>query len=317
MTSTVQTNNGSIAGGIANGLLAAAIVGLFLTIGKIVFQEVSVIFFSFCVMAGTNFFYLLYLLAKGKKASIIKAGKSYPELYLVGLFAATLTLMENWGLKLSLPTNAGILMRADLFFSLLIGYFLWRERLRPLEWVGMATMLMGISQVLQLSLTNFHFGSAGDVMLLGSALLLAVNAEIIKHRLHGVEDIIVAYFNSGICALAYFALAISHNELWPLPQASGLTWALILACTLIQVTHYLTYYRSLHDLPAWLARVLCLATSVAAVLSSAWWLQEKVTLHQIWGMLLVTTGIILLCWLQKRRSGGDNMNAVAVPGKFL
>lgn len=173
----------------------------------------------------------------------------------------------------------------------------------PVEWLGMAIMLTGISQVLQLSLSNFHFGSPGDILILGSALLVAVNGEIIKHRLHKVENIIVAYFNSGVCALIFLVLALTTKNIWLLPQAGCLTWLLILACIFIQVILYLTYYRSLHDLPTWLARVLCLVTPIAAILSSAWWLKEKVTLGQVWGMLLVAAGIIILCRVQQKNAG--------------
>lgn len=267
---------------------------------KIAFNEVSVIFFSFIVMAATNLFFLVYLLLRGKGAAIIRVGKSYRELYLVGLLAAALNLMGNWGLKLSSPANAGILTRGDLLFSMLIGYLLWQEKLWPVEWLGMAAMLVGISKVLKISIVNIHFGSFGDILLLGSALLLAVNAEIIKHRLNKVENIMVAYFNSGVCALFFLAWTITTKDIWPLPRASISTWILIFVCTLIQVIGYPTYYRSLRDLPAWLARALCLVTPIVAILSSAWWLREKITSSQVWGMLLVTAGIIMMCWVQPR-----------------
>lgn len=269
---------------------------------KIAFNEVSVIFFSFIVMSATNLFFLVYLLAKGKGAEIIQGGKRYPELYLVGLFAANLTVMQNWGLKLSSPVNAGILMRGDLFFSLLISYILRKEKLRPAEWLGMAAMLVGISKVLQISISNIHFGSLGDVLLLGSALLLAVNAEIIKHRLYIVDNIMVAYFNSGVCALFFLAWALVTKDVWSIPRASISTWLLVLGCIWIQVIAYPTYYRSLRDLPTWLARVLCLVTPIVAILSSAWWLNEKITPSQIWGMLLVAAGIVLMGWVQQKNS---------------
>lgn len=301
--------------GIVNGILSAAISGLFLTMAKIAFNEVSVIFFSFIVMAGTNLFFLVYLLARGKGAEIIEEGKSYPELYLVGLLASALNLMGNWGLQLSSPVNAGILMRGDLLFSLLIGYLLWQEKLRSAEWLGMAAMLLGISKVLQISISNIHFGSLGDVLLLGSALLLAVNAEIIKYRLYNVDNMMVAYFNSGVCALFFLAWAIITKDIWPIPRASISTWLLVMGCIWIQVIAYPTYYRSLRDLPTWMARVLCLVTPVVTILSSAWWLKEKITASQIWGMLLVAAGIVLMCWAQaQQRSSKEREKPKRIEG---
>ncbi|WP_338826857.1 DMT family transporter [Neomoorella thermoacetica] len=288
--------------GIANGILSAAISGLFLTLAKITFNKVSVIYFSFVVMATTNLFFLAYLLARGKGAELILEGKSYPELYLVGFLASALNLMENWGLRLSSPVNAGILMRGDLLFSLLIGYLLWQEKLRPAEWLGMGAMLVGISMVLQISISNVRFGSLGDVLLLGSAFLLAVNAEIIKYRLYNVDNIIVAYFNSGVCAIFFFTLAVITKEILPIPRVGMSTWLLLMACIWLQVIAYPTYYCSLRDLPTWLARVLCLVTPIVTILASAVWLREKITSSQIWGIFLVAAGIVLMCWVQQKSS---------------
>ncbi|WP_261486073.1 hypothetical protein, partial [Acididesulfobacillus acetoxydans] len=62
----------------------------------------------------------------------------------------------------------------------------------------MGTMLVGVTLVLQISWQRFRLGSGGNILFLGSAFLVAVNAEIIKHRLGQVENMIVAYFNSGM-----------------------------------------------------------------------------------------------------------------------
>lgn len=287
--------------GIINGLISASLVGLLFSIAKICFQQLNVIFFSMVVLGGTNLFFLVLLLAQRKGAQILSNGKRYPELYLVGLFAAALNLMENWGLKLSSPTNASILLRGDLFFSLVIGYFLWKEKLRRLEWLGMGIMLAGIAMVLQISLYDLRFGTPGDGLILSSAFLLAVNAEIIKHRLGKVDNTVVAFFNSGICFVSYLIGTVSSGSIWPLPKASVLVWSLVIISIAFQIVQYLTYYHALRQLSTWLVRVFLLATPVVAIISSAWWLHEVINYGQILGMLLLTVGISLICLVERKK----------------
>jgi drug/metabolite transporter (DMT)-like permease len=209
--------------------------------------------------------------------------------------------MGNWGLALSSPLNAGILQRSDLLFSLLIGYLLWRQRLKRLEFLGMLTMIVGIYFVLNINLHDFKAGSIGDILLLGSAFLLAVNAEIIKHRLKRVEDIYIAFFNSGICTL-FFLIATVSSHSWPIRPISLSLKGLLVICIAIGVIQFFTYYKTLRELPTWLVRVLCLGIPVVALLSSASLFHQRISWGQIGGMCLLTAGIILIALVQRSAS---------------
>lgn len=287
--------------GIINGIVAAALAGVLLSLAKICFSEIDVLFYSIAVMGATHLLFLIILIARKKGRIILTSGKLYPELYLVGFFAAALNLMGNWGLKLSSPSNAAILLRGDLFFSLIIGYLLWKEKISRLEWFGMGTMLVGIGMVLQLSVQGIYFGSNGDILILSSAFLLAVNAEIIKHRLGDVENTVVALFNSGMCFFIYLIGAVFTGKMWPLPKASALVWSLIFVSSVLQFAQYLAYYRCLRQLSTWLVRVIFLITPIVAIVSSAWWLHETIKYGQIWGMFMVAIGIMLVYWVQSNK----------------
>jgi len=230
------------------------------------------------------------------------AGKRCPELILVGFLAAVLNLMQNWGLKLSSPANVSILLRGDLFFSLIIGYVIWKQKLHRLEWAGMGAMLIGVSLVLQISWREVRIGSGGDILILGSALLLAVNAEIIKHRLGQVEGILVAYFNSGMCFIVFLGGSAWMEELRALPKVNMGIWLLVLISILLQVAQYLVYYRSLRKLTTCLVRVVHLITPIVAIVTSSWWMHEDISLTQIGGMLLVAGGIMLVFRVHAKKS---------------
>ncbi|CAA7603048.1 EamA domain protein [Acididesulfobacillus acetoxydans] len=277
-----------------NGIVSAILVGVLLSLAKMCFSGMTVLMFLFIVFGGTHFMLLAVLLVRGQGREILSAAKRHPELYLVGIIGTALRLLQNWGLQLSSPANAAILLRGDLFFSLVIGYLLWKEKLRRLEWAGMAIMLLGVSLVLQISWQRFHLGSGGNVLILGSAFLVAVNAEIIKHRLALVENMIVAYFNSGMSLFLLLGWAAWTGGLGSLPRVDLTIWWLVLLSVILQGIQYQCYYRSLDELPIWLVRVVHLITPVIAMFTSAWWLHETINMAQILGMLVVGAGIILV-----------------------
>ncbi|WP_407305626.1 DMT family transporter [Desulfosporosinus sp. SB140] len=288
--------------GMINGILSAALIGILLSLTKICIVNVPVIFFSMALMGGTHLIFLAVLLIRRQGGLIWAAGKRYPELYLVGFLSSALNLMQNWGLKLSSPANVAILMRGDLFFSLVIGYLIWKQKLNRLEWAGMGAMLIGVCLVLQISWEGVSIGSVGDLLILGSAFLLAINAEIIKHRLSGVEGILVAYYNSGMCFVVFLCGAAWTGELRALPEVNGVIWLLVLTSIVFQVVQFLAYYRSLKGLPTWLVRVVHLFTPVVAIVTSSWWLHEPINFVQIGGMLLVGGGITLVCRVHAQKS---------------
>ncbi|MDQ7095321.1 DMT family transporter [Desulfosporosinus sp. PR] len=288
--------------GMINGILSAAFIGILLSLTKICIVNLPVVFFSMVLFGGTHFIFLVVLLIRHKGGLIWAAGRRYPELYLVGLLASALNLMQNWGLKLSSPANVAILLRGDLFFSLIIGYVIWKQKLCRLEWAGMGAMLVGVSLVLQISWSRVNFGSMGDFLILGGALLLAVNAEIIKHRLGEVEGILVAYYNSGMCFAVFLCGTAWTGAFRALPEVNRETWLLVLTSIFLQVVQYLAYYRSIKGLPTWLVRVVHLFTPVVAIVTSSWWLHETISFVQIGGMLLVGSGIALICRVHAQKS---------------
>lgn len=277
-----------------NGIVSATLVGVLLSLAKICFSGMSVILFMLIVLGGTHLTLLAILLVRREGRQVLSAGKRYPELYLVGVLGTTLRLLQNWGLDLSSPVNAAILLRGDLLFSLIIGYLLWKQKLHRLEWAGMGTMLVGVTLALQISWQRFRVGSGGNILILGSAFLVAVNAEIIKHRLGQVENMIVAYFNSGMSLILFLSGAAWTGELRALPRAGMLIWVLVFTSILLQVVQYRCYYRSLDELPTWLVRVVHLITPIIAMVTSAWWLHERINMAQILGMLVVAGGITLI-----------------------
>ncbi|CAA7600758.1 EamA domain protein [Acididesulfobacillus acetoxydans] len=277
-----------------NGIVSATLVGVLLSLAKICFSGMSVILFMLIVLGGTHLTLLAILLVRREGRQVLSAGKRYPELYLVGVLGTTLRLLQNWGLDLSSPVNAAILLRGDLLFSLIIGYLLWKQKLRRLEWAGMGTMLVGVTLVLQISWQRFRLGSGGNILFLGSAFLVAVNAEIIKHRLGQVENMIVAYFNSGMSLILFLSGAAWTGELGAFPRAGMLIWVLVFTSIIFQVIQYRCYYRSLEGLPTWLVRVVHLITPIIAMVTSAWWLHERINMAQILGMLVVAGGITLI-----------------------
>lgn len=188
-------------------------------------------------------------------------------LVLVGLLGGSLNLMAALGVRESSATTAAIVLRNDLLFSAILGWIVLRERVELPRVGGAALMLTGSALALELGGGSLRVGS-GVVWLLASAMVVAVNALIIKVRLTGVPDAVVALFNATFASLS---LASGTWLLMPVPAAPirfpvALVVQLGLLASILSATEFLGYYRGLRWLPIWVVRTLYMLSPVTAAL---------------------------------------------------
>ncbi|MEW5922214.1 MAG: DMT family transporter, partial [Bacillota bacterium] len=277
--------------------------GLYLAVAKLLFSVIHPFLLGLLVCGGTGLFFFLYLLLKRQIGPCLHAGRRLMELHLVGFLAGIIYLLELQGLKLSSAINAGILLRTDLLFSLLLGFFLLRERLSKVDVAAMAAMVAGVLLVMGVSPAEMESFSVGDLMITGAAFILAVNAYLIKGRLKDVENTIIAFYNTTITAL-WFAASATAAGIWghwgQIPQWG---WTLVGLCTVLNIAQYLSYYQAIKLLPIWLLRTLSLVTPVITVAAGAALLRDTVTLSQLIGILLVGGGVVIISLAQGRKAG--------------
>lgn len=249
---------------------------------------------TFLIYGFTHLSLLIIILAQGRLSHLLKLTVQRPLLHLVGGIGAALTLMLYWGIQLTGPTEAAVVSRSDLMFSLILGVVIWHYHLHFRDFAGLAVMLVGIFLVLDLSWTGFHVGSTGDLWLFFSAFLVAVNAEIIKISFRDLDGIVIAFFNSGVQAVIYLLLVVLMGNTQALYTLNSFAWSLIGVSVVMQVIQYLSYYVGIRELPVWKIRVLGLVSPVMTMVTSVWWLQTGLKWTQIIGVIIVGAGVAII-----------------------
>jgi drug/metabolite transporter (DMT)-like permease len=210
---------------------------------------------------------------------------------------------------------AAILNATTPMWAALVGWIWLRERIRILQWIGLAIGALGVAALLWGRL-DFRPGSGGWQITLatGAALLGAlaygVSATFTKKRLVGVPAVAVATGSQIAAAVLLLPFAISA---WPERTPSLAAWAsavaLAVACTALA---YLLYFRLIARVGAVRASSV---TFLIPMFATAWgsvFLDEAVTLQMLAGgcVILIGTALALgLIGAPKIRRGPTLMSA--------
>ncbi len=220
----------------------------------------------------------------------------------VGVVNGIMTYLTLVGVNMSGAANAGVLLRTDLLFGLILGYLLYKETAGAGELAGGAIMLAGVWLVMDIAFQDVGLHSLGDVYLLLVGLLLAVNATIIKYGLRTVWGPAIAFFNSF--SASFFLLVVllvtgRWSALLSLGNPACLAGAA--AVGVMEALVLLAYYYSLARFPIWIARAFGLLSPVAAIGGSWWLFGETIHIRQGCGFVLALAGMSLMLVQRGRR----------------
>jgi drug/metabolite transporter (DMT)-like permease len=140
----------------------------------------------------------------------------------IGFLAATSTAINYAAVAFIDPGTASLLAKTSILFGVVLGLIWLRERLMALEWIGGAVAIVGVFIITFQPGDYFRLGS---VMVLGSALMYALHAALVKRR---VADLNIAeFFLFRLACTAGFLFLFTAGQgklVWP----SGPAWLILL-----------------------------------------------------------------------------------------
>ena len=225
-------------------------------------------------------------------------GSLGPGLLAGVLFAGEFAFIY-WGLTYT-SASRGVVFLYTAPFMIALGahWFLPGEKLRPLQWLGLAFAFAGVVSIFAESLgLPTRNQLIGDSMLFLAAVLWAATTLIIKgSRLTKVSPAKTLFYQLAASALVLPVVSVALGE----PGIVALT-PLVLACLAYQIVvvafaSYLAWFWLVAHYPAGRLAAFSFLTPLFGVLAGALLLSEKVTAALAIALALVAAGI----WLVNR-----------------
>ncbi len=222
--------------------------------------------------------------------------------FFTGILAGALFALEfaclYAGLQFSAASRLTVFLYTSPFWvAVLLPLFVPSEKIRPLQWLGLALAFAAVVFALRDGLVA---GSAinqwrGDLLALAAGMFWGLTTVVIRGtQLTRISPEKLLFYQVGVSALALPLLSGALGERW-VWSFSAFSTASLLAQTVVGAfASYLAWMWMLGRYPATKISAFVFLTPVFALLFGALWLQEPVTLNLMLALVMVAAGIVLV-----------------------
>ncbi len=264
---------------------------------------------------------MLYpLLRRERKTHPAKGQRSSKDILLfltlaaVGVFPGQFFI--TWGTRLSLASNAALLMLTLPICTALMAYIFLGERMTAIRWISFALALAGVIMCSGIDFRSVNFGNtylAGNALIFlglnGSAFYNSYSKKVLE-RYSPLEVILYTYVAMFV-VMTPLTLATEADVFTRIPSFTFQTWVGLLLLTFFH--NYLSmvlFLKALDYLDAIQAALSNYLITFFGLPLSAIWLGERLTPTMIVGGLIVLFSTLLITvWEERRR------RAAAVSGE--
>ena len=248
------------------------------------------------------------LLLRAKGMGLVPGGGKWPAGLAAGILFTLEYLFVAEGL---LFTNASrmviMLYTAPAFAALGLHFLVPEERLRPMQWFGMALAFFGVAVAIHDSGASMDTLSGsmlfGDFLGLLAGMSWGATTVIIRTRLADTPATQTAFIQLFTCFCILLPGAILGGEFHF--TMSAIVWiSLVYQIVMVCVVGMLLWFWMLTVYPASQLGVLCFQTPVFGIVFGVVLLGESVEPKFILGAVLVLAGIVLVSgwqWFSARR----------------
>jgi drug/metabolite transporter (DMT)-like permease len=261
---------------------------------KATVPEVPPVFQAAMRFAGATL--LLWLWSRWRKVSLVpRDGTLGPGLLAGALFAAEFACIYL-GLQYASASRLTVfLYTAPFWVAAVLPFFVASERLRTLQWVGLACAFAAVVFAFWDGLHTSNTPWWGDALALCAGMLWGLTTVVIRSSsLARTSAEQLLFYQIAFSALCLPLLSMALGERWSF-EWSGFTITSLLAQTVVGAfASYLTWMWLLGRYPAGKMSAFVFLTPVFALLFGALWLHEPVTPGLLVAVALVGAGIVLV-----------------------
>ncbi|RST72596.1 DMT family transporter [Siminovitchia acidinfaciens] len=181
--------------------------------------------------------------------------------------------------------------------TVLLSFFLLKERLGGIQWAGILISLAGAvwvvmdGKVLQLASSGWNLG---DVIMLGAIIMWAVYSIAVKQHMYLFPHYGAILVMSGISVIVLFPAALIEWYFVGVPSLNLLNViGLLYLGAFPSVVALVLFNRGVELLGPSRASVFLNFLPVATMVGAYFWLDESISVMQMLGALIVISGVIL------------------------
>ncbi|MHB8602745.1 MAG: DMT family transporter [Nitrosotalea sp.] len=274
--------------GYLSALLASVLFGSVPTIAKPVISGINVLLLS-------SIAYLIAALVFtpiSKKAKTLLSKKDYIILVAISVCgAAAAPYLYFIGLHQSSATDTSLLSNVEIMFTVLFGLLFFKERLRPVGFISVALVLLGVviittnlkfsGSILQLNAGHFFILGAMALWALDNNLSRIISTKMDTARLVQLKSAMGGAILLGAVLLLQVPLVISTSQI---------PYVLLLSAVGFGGSLYF-FLQSLKRIGTIRTIMIFSMASVFGLVFASVFLHEQISLYQIAAIAIMLTGI--------------------------
>ncbi|MEY4883114.1 MAG: hypothetical protein RIS34_968 [Pseudomonadota bacterium] len=240
---------------------------------------------------------LLWLWCRWRSIRLFEADGSLAAGLLAGALFATEFALLYIGLQFSTASRLTMfLYTAPFWVAILMPLIAKSERLRPVQWLGLALAFCAVLFALggQVGAAALPKQGLGDLLALAAGMFWGLTTLVIRgSRLATVSAEKLLFYQVAVSAATLPVLSLMLGETWGWAFSSFAGTSLLLQ-TVGAFSSYLAWMWMLGRYPATKISVFVFLTPVFALLFGALWLKEPVNGSLILALAMVAAGIVLV-----------------------
>lgn len=219
-----------------------------------------------------------------------------------GLLAGSLFALEfaclYAGLQFSAASRLTVFLYTSPFWvAVLLPLFVTSEKLRPLQWLGLAMAFAAVVFALRegLSAAQQPQQWLGDLLALAAGMFWGLTTVVIRgSRLTRATPEKLLFYQVGVSTVTLPILSLMLGEQWVWTFSAFATSSLLAQTVVGAFASYLAWMWMLGRYPATKISAFVFLTPVFALLFGALWLNEPITINLIASLSMVAGGIVLV-----------------------
>lgn len=206
-----------------------------------------------------------------------------------GLVLTIDSLFQQTGMMYTTVGKGGFITSLYIVIVPLLGRFFFGSRVNILQWISVAVACVGMYFI---CLNETFTVNKGDMFILGSAFFFALHILSVEQFARGVDGVRLSFFQFATCAVANLIMMFIFEE--PTWQQVDLALLPILYAGIMSSgIAYTLQIIGQKNVNVVLATILLSLESVFAVLSGWLFLNQLLTMREIFGCVLVFAAIML------------------------